>query len=218
MRTAPSRPRRVLGLAARILLLLTLALLAVAAIRWQATLNWLGNYLICSDPLEPADLILVMGGDFWGPRVSKAAQLGAQGLAPLVLISGPSYAGRPEGELAIEFLAQQGYPKDKFAVFAHNEPSTLGEVRLLASELARRGVKRVIVVTSSYHSRRCALLFRLFCPGIRFLSAPAPDSHYRAEDWWKDPGSHALFLSEWSKILGSLLIGYPSYRISHWRW
>ncbi len=218
MRPAPSRPRRVLGLAARILLLLALTLLAVAAIRWQATLNWLGNYLICSDPLQPADLILVMGGDFWGPRVSKAAQLRAQGLAPLVLISGPPYAGRPEGELAIEFLVQQGYPKDKFAVFAHHEPSTLGEVRVLASELARRGVKRVIVVTSSYHSRRCALLFRLFCPGIRFLSAPAPDSHYHAEDWWKDPGSHALFLSEWSKILGSLLIGYPSYRISHWRW
>jgi uncharacterized SAM-binding protein YcdF (DUF218 family) len=218
MRTALSRPRRMLGLTARALLLIALILLAVAAIRWQATLNWLGNYLVCSDPLEPADLILVMGGDFWGPRVSTAAQLGALGFAPLVLISGPHYSGRPEGELAIEFLVKQGYPKDKFASFAHSEPSTVGEVRVLASELARRGVKRVIVVTSSYHSRRCALLFRLFCPGIHFISAPAPDSHYRPDEWWKDSNSHALFISEWTKILGSVLIAYPAYRLSHWSW
>ncbi len=196
---------------------LALLLLAIALIRWQATLNWLGNYLVRSDPLEPADLILVMGGDFWGPRVSRAAQLQAEGWAPLVLISGPQYAGQPEGELAVEFLVKQGYPADKFAVFAHNEPSTVGEVRLLAGELARRGVRRVIVVTSSYHSRRCAILFCLFCPRIRFLSAPAPDGHYRAQEWWKDPSSHALFVSEWTKILGSVLVAYPTYRISHWR-
>lgn len=217
MPSAPSRPRRLFSLAARSLLFLALMLLVVAAIRWQATLNWLGNYLVCSDPLEPADLILVMGGDFWGPRVSTAAELEVQGLAPLVLISGPHYSGRPEGELAIEFLVKQGYPRDKFASFAHSEPSTLGEVRVLANELSRRGVKRVIVVTSSFHSRRCALLFRLFCPGIHFISAPAPDSHYRADEWWNDPNSHELFVSEWTKILGSVLIAYPAYRLTHWR-
>jgi uncharacterized SAM-binding protein YcdF (DUF218 family) len=191
-------------------------LVLVAAIRWQTTLNILGNYLICTDPLERADLIVVMGGDFWGPRVSKAAELAAQGLAPLVLISGPHYYGRPEGELAIEFLVKQGYRSDLFAVFAHNEGSTLGEVRLLAGELARRGVKRVIVVTTAYHSRRCAILFRLFCPGIRFISAPAPGAQYHAEEWWKDPSSDDLFFSEWSKILGSVLIAYPTYKVSHW--
>ena len=216
MHRAPSRARTVLRFATRTLLLLTLALVGLSLIRWQSTLNWLGNFLVCSDRPEPADLILVMGGDFWGPRVLKAAQLGAQGWAPLVLISGPPYGGRPEGELAVELMVKQGYPHNLFAVFPHDQASTLGEVLALRPELARRGARRVIVVTSSYHSRRCAILFRLFCPGIRFVSAPAPDSHYQADDWWKDPSSHELFFSEWNKILGSVLVSYPSYWMTHW--
>ena len=103
-----------------------------------------------------------------------------------------------------------------FTVFAHDQQSTLGEVLALCPELTRRGAKRVIVVTSSYHSRRCAILFRLFCPGIRFLSMPASDANYRADGWWKDVSSRKLFFSEWSKILGSVLIAYPTYHVSHW--
>jgi len=217
MRNTPSRPRTLLRLALRIFLFAALGLAAIALIRWQATLNWLGNYLVCSDPREPADLAVVMGGDFWGPRVVTAAEIARQGIVPLTLISGPPYAGRPEGELAVEFLVKQGYAENLFAVFAHDEPSTLGEVLALKGELKRRGVKRVIVVTSSYHSRRCAILFRLFCPGIRFLSVPARDGQYRGDGWWRDAGSRNLFFSEWTKILGSVLIAYPAYTVSHWR-
>ena len=217
MQVAPSRPRAVLRVAVRILLFGALGLAAIALIRWQATLNWLGNYLVCSDARDPADLVVVMGGDFWGPRVLTAAEMARHGRAPLVLISGPPYAGRPEGELAVEFLVKQGYPRSLFAVFAHDQPSTLGEVLALKGELARRGVKRVIVVTSSFHSRRCVILFRLFCPGIRFQSAPAADEHYHANGWWKDASSRDLFFSEWTKLFGSVLIAYPTYVVSHWR-
>lgn len=204
--------RRLLSLS-----LVVFGLLAVAAIRWQATLNWLGGYLVCSEPLEPADLIVVMGGNFWGPRTIKAAELAKQQLAPLVLISGPPYRDRPEGGFAIPWLVQKGYPRDSFAVFGHNEHSTFGEVLLLRRELERRGVKRIIVVTSDYHSRRCAILFRLLCPGLQVISVPAPDSIYSARGWWRIPGSRSLVFSEWTKIIGSVLIAYPVYRISHWR-
>ena len=217
MRVAPSRPRPVLRLVRRIVLWGALVLAAIALIRWQAVLNWLGSYLVCSDPREPADLVVVMGGDFWGPRVLTGAEIGAQGLAPLVLISGPPYNERPEGELAVEFLVKQGYPRSLFAVFAHDQPSTLGEVLALRGELMRRGVKRVIVVTSSFHSRRCVMLFRLFCPGIRFLSAPAPDAGYHANGWWKDARSRHLFFTEWAKILGSVVIAYTARWINRWR-
>jgi hypothetical protein len=56
-----------------------LAMVLVAAFRWQATLEALGNYLICSHAAKPADLILVLAGDFYGPRVLKAAELARQG-------------------------------------------------------------------------------------------------------------------------------------------
>jgi uncharacterized SAM-binding protein YcdF (DUF218 family) len=217
MRTEFRRPRVFLRWLMRIVLVAALSALGLALIGWQAVLSWAGSYLVCSQPPERSDLILVMGGDFWGPRVIKAAQLGEQGVAPLVLISGPPYGDRPEGEYAVDFLVKQGYPRNLFAVFGHHEPSTLGEVLVLRRELEGRGVKRVIVVTSNYHARRCAILFRLFCPGIQFISAPAWDPHYHAEGWWKDAGSRRLFFLEWEKILGSVLVAYPTYRLSHWR-
>jgi len=183
---------------------------AVLLIRWQATLNCLGAFLVSSQRPQSADLILVLAGDFWGPRVVKGADLAMQGYAPLVLMSSTPYQGRPDGELAIEFLIKQGYPARLFQYYNHDARSTIEEAIALRPELARRGVRRVLLVTTAYHSRRAGMVFRLFCPGIRFITIPAPDS-YHPDAWWKDPHSERLFRSEWSKILGTLLVAYPKY-------
>src|SRR5271169_4228877 len=97
-----------------------LILIVAAAIRWQATLTSLGGFLVDSQPPRQADLILVLGGDFWGPRVLIGAELARLRYAPIALISGPPYQGRPEGELAVDFLVQKGYPREIFQVFGHH--------------------------------------------------------------------------------------------------
>jgi uncharacterized SAM-binding protein YcdF (DUF218 family) len=151
--------------------------------------------------------------------VVKAADLAMQGYAPLVLISGPPYGdGRPEGDFAIEFLTAHGYPKQLFAVFGHTARSTIEEAVALAPELRRRKVRRVILVTSAYHSRRADIVVRLFCDnGIQFISVPAPDQVYTPDRWWDDPNSRKVFLSEWMKIIGSVLWIYPKYRFNPWQ-
>ncbi len=197
-----------------------IALLLVSAFRWQATLAALGNYLICSQAPQPADLILVLAGDFYGPRVLKAAELASQGYAPRVVISGAPYRAqaedqaRPEGEFAIAFLAKQGYRTDSIESFGHHARSTIEEAIALRPELERRRVKRVILVTSAFHSRRALIVFQLVCSRIDFVSVPASDSHYHADRWWADASSRRLFFSEWSKIVGSLLLAYPEYQLS----
>lgn len=201
----------------RVLSACVFALVSIALVRWRVTLTHLGEYLICSEAPESADLILILGGDFYGPRVLKAAELAQQGFAPTVLISSPPYRGRPEGEFAIAYLTGRGYSTAAFQIFAHNASSTVDEVIALRDELIRRSAKRVILVTSAYHSRRSAIVFRLFCPGIRFISVPAADEHFHAEDWWSDHSSRKLFFSEWKKIFGSLLYAYPSYLLGHKR-
>jgi uncharacterized SAM-binding protein YcdF (DUF218 family) len=184
----------------------------------RAIVSLIGYSLICSQNPRQADLILVLGGEFYGPRVFKAADLAVEGYAPLVLISGPPYGdGRPEGEFAIAFLAAHGYPKKLFAVFGHQAHSTVDEAVALAPELRRRRVKRVILVTNAYHSRRADIVIRLFCDrGIEFISVPAADSYYTPERWWDDPGSRKMFVSEWSKIIGSVFWKYPEYRLKSW--
>ncbi len=59
--------RRVLPIAATLLAVVLL-------IQWKGALSLLGSCLIDSEAPRPADLILVLGGDFWGARVVKAAE------------------------------------------------------------------------------------------------------------------------------------------------
>lgn len=169
-----------------------------------------GGFLVCSEAPQPVDLILVIGGDFYGPRVIKGAELALAGYAPLVLISGPPYGGsRSEAEFGIDFLTAKGYPRYLFQSFGHQAHSTVSEAIAVCPELQRRHVHRVILVTSSYHSRRADIVFRLFCPKVHFISVPARDPHYDPEHWWKDTSSRRLFFSEWVKIFGSVLVAYP---------
>jgi uncharacterized SAM-binding protein YcdF (DUF218 family) len=200
----------------QVLLAGLLILTAILAIRWQATLTSLGGFLVDTQPPQKADLILVLGGDFWGPRVLTGAELARLRYAPIALFSSPPYVGRPEGELAIEFLVQKGYPKELFQVFAHHAGSTIAEANALRGELARRHAKRVLLVTSNYHSRRATIVLTLFCPGVQFISISAPDPHYHIDQWWHDDSSRRLFFSEWSKILGSVVAAYPTYLVSRW--
>lgn len=184
------------------------------AVLWRLDLSCVGCTIVESRRPEHADLILVLGGDFFGPRVLRAAQLVQQGYAPLVLISSPPYKNRPEGEFAIRFLVGLGYPASRFAVFAHNARSTIDEAIALRPELARRHVKRIIVVTSAYHSHRAAMVLRLFCPQFDFISVPAPDQHYDPLQWWQNRNYRRLFFSEWSKTVASAFFVYPKYRLS----
>jgi len=190
---------------------IALAVLALAA--WRPILAGLGEFLVSPQTPQPADLILVLGGDFYGARVIEGANLAVESYAPLVLISGTMYGARPEGVAAIQFLTARGYPRRLFQSFLQDASSTIGEALALRGELARRGVKRVLLVTSAYHSRRASIVFRLFCPGIRFITIGAPDEHYHPRVWWEDPSSRRLFFSEWTKIFGTVLFEYPKYLI-----
>ena len=196
----------------RFLLIAAAVLVAGLLVRWQAVLFFAGRFLVASEQPQKADLILVLGGDFWGPRVIKAAELGTRGYASTVLISSPPYAGRPEGELAVDFLVKKGFRRELFAIFPHNAASTIAEALALRAELSRRKVRQAILVTSNYHSRRALLVFDLFCPNIRFVSVPA--EQFDPKGWWRKQDSRDLVFSEWTKILGTVLIAYPRYLMS----
>ncbi len=177
----------------------------------HAILNSLAGALVCAQPPQKSDLILVLGGDFYGPRVIKGADLAVQGFAPTVLLSGPPYRDRPEGDFAKEFLESRGYPSRLLSVYGHTARSTIDEAIAVCPELRRRHVRQAILVTSAYHSRRAALVMRLFCPGVKFISVPATDSHYDPTQWRSNPESRRLFTSEWKKIVGTIVYAYPRH-------
>jgi uncharacterized SAM-binding protein YcdF (DUF218 family) len=193
-------------------LLPALLILILLAFR-QQVLDGMGQFLVVTDPLERADLIYVFAGDFWGGRVLLGANLGSQGWAPRVVLSGGLYSGGGEvsryaGDLAVDFAVRRGYSRGLFLSIPMEAQSTIDEARFMGPIFHRLGARRVILVTSNFHSRRAAEVFRLFLPEFDFRMEGAPDDTFDPHAWWKTPQQRHLLFGEFQKMLGTLLVRF----------
>jgi uncharacterized SAM-binding protein YcdF (DUF218 family) len=166
----------------------------------------LGEFLVVSDPLEHADLIYVLAGDFWGGRVLLGANLGSQGWAPRVILSGGRYQDRYASDMAVEFAVQHGYPRRLFLPIRMETQSTVDEVRAMGPLFQRLGARRIILVTSNFHSRRAVQAFRLFFPEVDFRMESAADDTFHPHAWWETPAERRLLFGEYEKMLGTLFV------------
>jgi uncharacterized SAM-binding protein YcdF (DUF218 family) len=206
-RVQKRRSRRLLAA-----LLLAILFLMLLAFRQQA-LDGLGEFLVVSDPLEHADLIYVLAGDFWGSRVLLGANLGSQGWAPKVIMSGGLYTGggyvnRYESDLAVDFAVQHGYPRGLFLSVPLELQSTIDEARAMGPIFHRLGARRVLLVTSNFHSRRAAQVFRLFLPEFEFRMEGSPDHTFDPHAWWETLQQRHLLFAEYQKMIGTVLVRF----------
>ncbi|HWH70654.1 MAG TPA: YdcF family protein, partial [Candidatus Sulfotelmatobacter sp.] len=182
-------------------LVLVLALL-LAALAWP-------QRVLCveSGPVE-ADVIVVLGGG-GGDRAKRAAELFLAGAAPRILVSGDG-----DTESNRRLLIRQGVPAAAIQV----EPNSMNTQQnaTFSAPLLRRagrdvvhsvpdiasgtGARRVIVVTSWYHSRRALQCFRHYVPGIQFYSRPSYYG-YRRSDWTRE-GIGRTIRVEYLKLVG----------------
>jgi uncharacterized SAM-binding protein YcdF (DUF218 family) len=190
------------------LLAAALLLIAVLLVFRQQVLIRLGESLVVSDSLERASLIYVFAGDFWGSRVLLGAQLGSEGWAPQVILSGGRYQGRYASDLSVDFAVAHGYPRRLFLPIRLEAQSTVEEAQAMGPIFHRLGAKRIILVTSNFHSRRAAQVFRLFLPEFDFRMEGAADDVFDPEDWWTRPQERHLFFAEYQKMLGTFLVRF----------
>ena len=196
---SPPRNRR---LWPGVFILIALALLAVV-LRTQI-LSALGGYLVQADSPQKADAALVLAGDGWGNRILAAAELARDGYVPKVLVSGPDGAyGNHECDLAIPFAVKHGYPASYFVHVEHEGRSTLAEAKAVLIEIRRMGIKRLLVVTSNFHTRRSGFIFRKLAPDLTILVVAAPDKNFTPDGWWHNREGQKTFLLEWQKTLAN---------------
>ena len=171
----------------------------------------MGNHLIRQDTLSVVDAVVVLGGDA-AHRAPHGASLFAAGLAPVVLAVGgiESDGTRSQAYKTARQLKKHGVPDDRILVSGQYEPSTLQEARATADYAGDRGWRRVIVVTSPYHTWRAGALFEeVLAPlQVEVLTAPAPEDPFDPEAWWTDPRQRRQVRNEYLKftlwrILGS---------------
>ena len=172
----------------------------------EPVLSGVGDFLVVSDPLEPADLIYVLAGDFWGSRVLLGADLGSKGWAPRVILSGGRYQDRYASDMAVEFAVQHGYPRSLFLPIRIETPSTVDEARAMGPIFHRLGAKRIILVTSNFHSRRAAQVFRLFLPEFDFRTEGSADQTFDPHGWWKTPYERQVLSGEYQKMIGTFFV------------
>lgn len=171
---------------------------------WQheTILRKLAWYLVYSEEPMRADVILVLGGDFQGQRVMKGCALAQQGYAPKVWVSGPDGVyGLREADLAIDYAIQHGCPEKLLEPFYSKANSTLDEARLFRARAEAAGYRSYLLVTSNFHTRRAAKLFRREGPPLPFRSIGAPDLSFDPNAWWHSRPSRKVFAFEWLKTV-----------------
>jgi uncharacterized SAM-binding protein YcdF (DUF218 family) len=125
--------------------------------------------LAVRDPVSKADVIVVLGGD-GPPRAAWAAGLWLKGFAPRVLISG-------DGDCywIREAMIDRGV--DRRAITTECQSGTTWENALFSAPILKQmNVRKAILVTSLYHSRRAMATFTATSGNIRWMSDPVEPS------------------------------------------
>jgi len=174
---------------------------------WLPALGW---SLVRDDGPAKADIAVVLGGDPWGVRISKAGDLVREGYAPVALVSGPpGFYDVHECEPEIAWAVRHGYSQAWFIPFPDEARSTQDEARILLPELQRRNVHRALIVTTDYHSRRAARIIRatereMGIPiDIRMITAP--DREFHPATWWRNRQGQKTVFMEWTKALAGAI-------------
>lgn len=166
-------------------------------------LRGIGEFLVRGEEPQRADLVVVLAGDGYGHRLMKAVELVRGGYAPLVLVDGPRISyGSHESDLAVAWAAKQGVPREILAPLPMRARSTVVEVQALNPELERRGVKKALIVTSNFHTRRARAVFNQFgLKSIQYTVIAARDEDFDPADWWRSREAKKTVLLEYAKLL-----------------
>ncbi len=158
---------------------------------------WRG-LLVIESPIPQADAILVLGGESQARPVA-AARLYREGVASKVFI-----IGRGDHETNRRALLSGGVPEDRITTEKESK-STLENADFAKPLLEAAGVRRVLLVTSSFHARRALATFQQRNPGIEFGVTTSRIG------WWDTPPGRNQE-DEWARIE---MWKIPAYWIFH---
>ncbi len=147
----------------------------------------------------------MLGGDGLGTRITKAAQLAQAGYVPYILVDGPSSLIGHESDMTITYAEQKGYPAYLFRPvwLPPGVNSTTAEAKYVGGILKENGVKKILLVTSNFHTRRAARDFRQANPWLKVVAVAAPDRDFSPGGWWKNREGQKTFLLEWTKTVAT---------------
>jgi uncharacterized SAM-binding protein YcdF (DUF218 family) len=188
-----------------IFLIFILVLCAVLYLARVPLLRLAGEFWVVDEPPETSDVIVVLSGDNYdAERATRAASLFKSGMAPRVVATGRalrSYATTTD--LMKRDLVEHGVPESAIVPFTHKADDTRDEAAAVSEFVRSHGWKKILLVTSNYHTRRSQYIYEHVLPASdQLLTVAAPDSDYDPNYWWRTRTGVKIFFHE----LGGYLV------------
>jgi uncharacterized SAM-binding protein YcdF (DUF218 family) len=169
------------------------ALLALLFLLVVAALFFPQPFLCVDSGPVKADVMVVLGGGSHD-RSERAAELFKEHAAPRIIVS-----GHGDCEINRHLLIAAGVAAQAIELETQSR-TTRENAQFTVKLLREQKQKRVILVTSWYHSRRAVACFRHYAPEIRFYSCPSCFASARAE--WSHNRIGPRVRLEYAKLIG----------------
>jgi uncharacterized SAM-binding protein YcdF (DUF218 family) len=176
---------------------------------YPLVLEGLAKFLIVTDKIEKADLILVLGGDDNGERVAEGIKLFKQGYANRILMSGGPLVWNLTFAGVMQKQALAGGVPGKAILLQKKSRSTKEDAKFSLPIIQQQGFKSIILITSPQHTRRAARIFRKIFPAdIRLMVWPAQKSAFNPKRFWTRHEDISFVAWEYLALVLYFLEGY----------
>ncbi len=173
----------------------------------------ISGFLMKQDPLEKADLLVVLSGGSYD-RGNEASKVYKAGYAPLVLCPGGNLLRdfliigdtTYESDLTKAGMVKNGVSSDAITVLRYGT-STAEESDTVLGYCREHHIRKIIVVSNLFHLRRAGKVYRKKFAGdnITILMHGAHDSQYDEEHWWENEYGLIALNNEFMKTLYYLI-------------
>jgi len=194
------RPSEHGGIFFRLLFLLFLiGFLAVFYFARHPLMRLAGQFWVVDEPAAQSDALIVLGDDnYAADRAFHAAELYREGVAHTVVASGRMLRQNVSiADMMERDLESFGVPATSIVKLTHKAENTREEAVEAAHLIQTRGWKRVLVVTSNYHTRRTRFIYERILPSsVSLRVSGARDSEFDPSRWWETRQGQKLFMTE----------------------
>ena len=169
---------------------------AVAVVAVRLSMPFMARRLIRADTLQKSDVIVVLGSNR-AERTIEAAMLYRDGWAPKVLLLRPPDLMRDSLrqklgqhfpvflDIQQDLLRQMQVPPSAIIVSRRTVNSTISESQEFVDEAREEKWRRIIVVTSPYHTTRAGSLFERALDGsCEVIVRPDRYESANPDRWW----------------------------------
>lgn len=167
--------------------------------------RYAGTALLRSRPIDQPDAILVLASREW-ERIPVAAEHALREPAAIVLLTRPRFVTEHNCHRCAEredWLQQLGVPAERIRLLAQAVGNTRDEALAALPYCRLEGVRRLLVVTSPYHTRRALATFTHVFEGSGIeigVESAAAYSEAQPDHWWRAPYDRWYVRYEWSAL------------------